>query len=113
MPALSQLQTPGDIVAFFYQFALSIVGVCVFVMFLYAGLQLILFGDTNRAKQVALDAAMGLILLFGAYLILNSINPSLVDQQSPSLTGTGTTTGSQGFQGHGGRSGGGGATGSF
>ena len=79
--SLSSLTSPGALVVFMYSYAQSIIGLCVFVMFLYAGLQLIVTGDTNKAKQIAIDATIGLVLLFSAYIILNSINHDLVDQQ--------------------------------
>lgn len=76
MPGPSSL---GDFISQGYQFAQSIVGLCVFFMFVYAGIQLML-GKRDLAISVVKDAVIGLILLFSAYVILNSINHDLVSQ---------------------------------
>lgn len=65
-----------------YSFALTIVGLAVFVRILYAGfLWLTAAGNTTRtgqAKSMITNAVIGAIILFAAYLILNVINPDLV-----------------------------------
>lgn len=79
-------------------------------MFLYAGL-LYIIPDSLKAEMGALgqsrpadvirDAIIGLILLFAAYLILNTINPDLVTPQTaprtPASSTSGTTTGTLGL----------------
>jgi predicted anti-sigma-YlaC factor YlaD len=70
--------TLGELVTTAYSFSLSIVGLCVFVMLLYAGIRLML-GDRALATKVAQDAAVGLVLLYSAYIILNSISHQFVE----------------------------------
>ncbi len=81
-PATNSLISPvGTLVADLYSFSLKIVGLCVFVMFLLAGLSKMIpalksrVGDTTTIIQ---NAIIGTVLLFSAYLILNTINPALV-----------------------------------
>lgn len=80
----------GELVGGFYISALQLVGLAVFLMFLYAGLSY-LFNDGRTlvsgdpAWHVFRDAVIGTILLFSAYVILNSINPDLVGQQGRSV----------------------------
>jgi hypothetical protein len=71
-------QSLGEVLNQTYAYSLRIVGLCIFLMFLYAGIRLMLFGDQQQAKKIAIDAVIGLVLLFSSYVILNSINPDLV-----------------------------------
>jgi len=75
--AADEPTTLGELVTTAYSFSLSVVGICVFVMLLYAGIRLIL-GDRATAIKTAQDAAIGLVLLYSAYVILNSISPQFV-----------------------------------
>lgn len=65
-----------------YSFALTVVGIAVFVRILYAGfLWLTAAGNASKAgdaKNKIQSAVIGAILLFAAYLILYIINPDLV-----------------------------------
>lgn len=127
----------GMLISDLYTYSLSVVGLCVFIMFLYAGVGLLVgFVDKGKAIKIFQDAVIGTVLLYSAYVILNSINHDLVSQSSSigasnpnsSFSAGGTTgTGSSGigstsniiaptstpFQPGGGSFGGGGATSSF
>ncbi len=79
LPLEAMQQTVSDL----YTYSLQIVGLCVFVMFLIAGLSYILPDwmkpdFMNKPMDIIKDAVIGLVLLFSAYLILNTINPDLV-----------------------------------
>jgi hypothetical protein len=75
----------GTAISEVYAYAIEIVGLCVFVMFLLAGLSYILpepikpkfLGNPN---QMMIDATIGLVLLFSSYLILKTLNPALVGE---------------------------------
>jgi hypothetical protein len=77
----------GEAIGTLYNYSLSLVGLCVGVMFLLAGLAYMIptlqerFG---KPTDIIKNAIIGLILLFSAYVILNAINPDLVG------SGTGT-----------------------
>lgn len=69
-----------------YSYAVTIAGLLAGVMIVVGGFQyLTAGGDTNRiskAKDRIKDALIGLFLVFGAYLILTTVNPSLVSLET-------------------------------
>ncbi len=73
----------GDFVSQLYNFAIAVVGLAVFVQFLRAGFVYLYAagnaGQTSHAKEIMQNAVLGAILLLSAYLILNVINPDLVN----------------------------------
>jgi hypothetical protein len=71
----------GEMIDGFYQYALSIVGIAVFSMFLYAGFKF-MFGKGSEGWKIIQDAIIGALILFSAVVILNAINPDLVRQES-------------------------------
>jgi hypothetical protein len=80
----------GSVINDLYQYALSIVGLCVFFMFLLAGLAYMvpfLRKKIGDPMQIIQDAVVGLIILLAASIILKAINPDLVI-----LTGTAPTS---------------------
>lgn len=77
----------GKVISDLYDYSLGIVGLAAFLMFLLAGLSFIFppLKDALKIKdpwQIIKDAAIGILLLFSAYLILNSINPDLVGNRT-------------------------------
>ena len=101
---------PGAFVANFYQFALMIGGVLAFGIIVYGGIRYMTSAGNpsaqSDAKEWIQSALLGLLLLAGAYFVLNVINPQLVNLNLPTLapvnisttgsTGTGTGTGTSG-----------------
>ncbi len=102
--------TPGAFVANFYQFALMIGGVLAFGVIVYGGVRYMASvgnpSGQSDAKEWIEAALLGLLLLVGAYFILNVINPQLlnltlptltaVNIQAPTTAGGGITTGCAG-----------------
>lgn len=74
----------GELVLAIYNYSLEIVGLFVFVMFLYAG-YLLMFGRQSQAIAIMKDAVIGVLLLFSSYVILNSINTDLVNLREPTV----------------------------
>ena len=82
---------PNQDLSFFirnlYSFSIGIVGLAVFVQFLRAGFSYFLaagnVSETINAKSMMQNAILGGILLLSAYLILNVINPDLVNLKFP------------------------------
>lgn len=72
----------GQLISDGYIFAQGIVGICAFFMLVYAGILLLNPAQDNRQKAIAIiqDVVIGVILLFSAYVILNTINHDLVNQ---------------------------------
>ena len=81
--------SPGAWVANFYQFALLISGVLAFGAIVYGGvLHAISAGNPSKqseGKSWIWSALIGLLLLGGAYIILNTVNPRLLDLNLPEL----------------------------
>jgi hypothetical protein len=87
--AVTTSTSPGAFVAGFYQFALMIGGVLAFGAIVYGGI-LYAASAGNPSKQSEgrewiKSALFGLLLLAGAYLILYTINPNLVNLGLPTL----------------------------
>lgn len=71
----------GEFTSQLYTYALTVVGLAVFVMFLIAGLAKMipaLQSSVGSPTAIIKDAVIGLIILVSAYVILNSISPDLV-----------------------------------
>ena len=116
-----------------YDYSLKLVGLAAFVMLLVAGLSYMIPGAKKFLGEpwdIIKNVVIGVIILFSAYVILNTINPDLVRGNptatvptpvtntgtSTLLPGTGTNTAitpTPTFSGGGGSGGGGGATGTF
>ena len=105
----SSSTSPGAFVVGFYNFALMISGVLALGAIVYGGVLYATSGGNpgkqSEGREYIESALLGLLLLGGAYLILYTINPELVDMNLPSLsavniagpsTGGGGTTPSNG-----------------
>ena len=72
-----------DYVRYIYLFGLSLVGIAALGALVYGGFAYMLSGATvtskDEAKKYIWGAISGLILALAAYLILNAINPDLVN----------------------------------
>ncbi|OHB17508.1 MAG: hypothetical protein A2734_01200 [Parcubacteria group bacterium RIFCSPHIGHO2_01_FULL_40_30] len=79
-----------------FNWALALVGIAVFINFLWAGLLWFTAagrpGPIGQAKEKMTNSLIGAIILLASYLILNTINPDLV-KNSFDLPGLGTNTG--------------------
>jgi hypothetical protein len=82
LPDFSNTNDLPGLISSIYSFAITVVGIAVFIRILYAGfLMLTAAGNAakwNDAKTKMTNAIAGAILLFAAYLILYIINPDLV-----------------------------------
>jgi len=113
MGTVTSSTPPGQFVKGFYDFALMIGGVLAFGAIVYGGvLYAASAGNPSKqseGKEWVKSALLGLLLLGGAYLILYTINPDLVNLNLPTLTtiniqapssgaGAGSGSGSQSTQ---------------
>jgi hypothetical protein len=84
------VEGPGAFVANFYEFALMIGGVLAFGIIVYGGVKYMASAGNpsgqSDAKEWIEAALLGLLLLVGAYFILNVINPQLLNLKLPTLT---------------------------
>lgn len=101
LPALvfAQIDSPGDFVNKFYNWALALSGVLAFGAIVWGGV-VYTFARGNPAgqsegKKWISGALLGLALLGGAYLLLYTINPEIVSLRVAGLQGlpAGTTSG--------------------
>ena len=80
--------TPGSLVSKIYKIGLAAAGAAAFGVMLFGGIQWMVSGAIP-AKQDAMEwitgAVFGVALLFGAYLLLNTINPQLVKLDDPDI----------------------------
>lgn len=76
----------AQLIRFFYRYAIGIGGIVATVMIMIGGFMWILSGGdagrVSQAKQYIKNASLGLVLLMTAYMILNFINPDLVNLRS-------------------------------
>lgn len=88
--AANATSSPGAFVSGFYQFALMIGGVLAFGIIVYGGVKYMTSAGNpsgqSDAKEWIEAALLGLLLLAGAYFILDVINPQLLNLTLPKLT---------------------------
>lgn len=90
----------GDYINVIYKFALGASVTFAIVMLMVGGLQYILAaqsGNVKAAKERMTHALVGLVLLFGVYVMLFAVNPQLVSLQAPQLPMIRPTATLQGF----------------
>lgn len=73
----------GQLISAIFTWSLSIIGLVIFVRFFYAGFKWAFLSAGNsahvqEAKEMMKNAVYGALILFSAWLILNTINPDLV-----------------------------------
>jgi len=88
-----QLGGSEGLIGKFYTFALAAVGVAALGAIIYGGiLHTVSAGSASQqteARAWIWGAVMGVMLLLGAYLLLNTINPELVKLTGPDIKPTG------------------------
>lgn len=89
LPGVKDSGNPLDIIAGFYKFALAISGILAIAVILYGAIKYMASpgsaGGQSDAKEWITSALLGILLLAGAYLILNTINPELTILRLPGL----------------------------
>ena len=80
---------PASYVARVYQFGLMVVGLLAFAGIIYGSIKYILsagnMASLDDAKEQITQAIYGLLLLLGAFVILYTINPALVQLRNPEV----------------------------
>ncbi|MEK7615982.1 MAG: hypothetical protein AAB420_02120 [Patescibacteria group bacterium] len=83
LPTIEPGQNLGEFIAGVYNLAIGLVGLAVFIQFIRAGLTYLLAAgnaaEVNKGRDMMQNAILGAILLLSSYLILNVINPDLVN----------------------------------
>ena len=107
LPSFANATDPASLVNNIYMYALGIAGTLAVVMIVYGGVKYVVTGGNSSAQKDAIEiiksAVWGIVLLGGAFLILNTINPTLTVLKNPGLTQVQitvpTSTGSLGYSG--------------
>jgi hypothetical protein len=81
--AITANSNPVDYIMYFYAFFLAIASIIAVVVLVWAGLEFIISsGDPKNiapAKNKAIGSLIGLALILGSYIILNTISPTLTN----------------------------------
>lgn len=84
-----ETKSPAEFLNKFYLYALGISSALAIMMIVYGGVKYAVNpGNTanqSEARDIIKNAVFGIVLLAGAYLILKTINPSLVNLGNPQL----------------------------
>jgi len=98
--ALSAVDVSGNGLGLYfsawYKFLTGAVGIMATIMIMYGGFKWLTSrggGDVGQAKDIIFSALLGLVLALLSYIILNTINPQLLNITMPSfanITGGGT-----------------------
>ncbi len=87
LPGTSSSTSVSGVIQNFYSFALAIAGILAFGVIVWGGIKYATGGGNpsaeSDAKSWITGALLGLLLLAGAYLILQTVNPALVSLQNP------------------------------
>jgi len=78
----------GDYISSVYKYAVGIGGLLAAVMLMIGGFLYLTAADSeriSRGKQFIVDALTGLVVILGAYLLLNTINPDTVSLSLPKI----------------------------
>lgn len=88
-PATQAGPNPVGLIGNFYEFALMMGGLLAFVIIIFAAIRYTVSADNpskqGDAKDQIRQALLGLLLLAGAFLVLNTINPKLTNLEPPEL----------------------------
>lgn len=82
--------SPVGLIANFYEMAIALSGVLALGMIIYAGIKRIVGASSPKevsdSNDIIYNALLGIVLLFGAYILLNTINPQLTKLEIPTLS---------------------------
>ncbi len=88
-PEFMEEGNPASFIENFYAYALGISGTLAVIMIVYGGVKYIASaGNTSvqaEAKDIIKSSVYGILLLGGAVLILNTINPQITSLEVPNL----------------------------
>lgn len=94
----SSYTDPAEFMKDIYNWGVGIVGLLAFFQFIHGGVLYMISGAVDTKKKavgIITDAVIGLILAFSSYLIINIINPTLVEVNPISTETAGCFTGDE------------------
>lgn len=81
-PIVQGAQGPGDLVFLIYKYLMGLVGIVAVGVIIYGGVLRTISADPGKIKvsnEYIKNAIKGIVLLFGAQVIFNTINPNIID----------------------------------
>lgn len=81
-PVVQGAQGPGDLVFLIYKYLMGLVGIVAVGVIIYGGVLRTISADPGKIKvsnEYIKNAIKGIVLLFGAQVIFNTINPNIID----------------------------------
>ncbi len=91
LPGINTTSSPAGFVANFYSFALLLSGILAFGVIVWGGVKYATGrgnpSSESEAKSWITGALLGLLLLAGAYIVLQTVNPDIVSLKLPALPG--------------------------
>lgn len=85
---VTSVESLGEYVNAFYEWAFYAALIIAVVMIMIGGLQYMVgkgVGDVQKAKSRISNAIIGVVILLGAYTILATVNPALINLEMPSI----------------------------
>ncbi len=83
-------ESPAAYIAYWFYFSLYLAGIAALLAMVGGGVLWMISGTVSSAqkgKHMMSNALLGLILLFGGWLVLHTLNPALTNVQNPSSFG--------------------------
>lgn len=78
----------GGYIALVYRYVIGIAGTAAVIMIVYGGFRYLLgsaMDDVSAGKTIIQDAIIGLLLVFGSYFILSTVNPNTLSLKLPNI----------------------------
>jgi len=90
--SVTQVNGLADYINEAYRFGVGVVLIVAIVMVVWGGFRYLIgssMGDIARGKEIIRDAIVGMLLVLGAYTILQVVNPATTNLSPPAITNVG------------------------
>jgi len=88
--SINESSTLTDYVSYAFMMIIAMGAVILLVILIWSGVNFIMSGGDpgriSKAREMAINGFMGMIILLSVFLILNSINPGIVNTENPNLS---------------------------
>jgi len=86
----NKVESLAQYIGLVYQYVTGVASILAVAMIMWGGMKWIFAGDDSgkigKARDTIINAIMGLVLALGSFVLLNTVNPALVDLKMPALT---------------------------
>jgi len=88
--SINESSTLTDYVSYAFMMIIAMGAVILLVILIWSGVNFIMSGGDpgriSKAREMAINGFMGMIILLSVFLILNSINPGIINTENPNLS---------------------------